>query len=341
MRPATDVSDQATAAANPLLDLPSGPAPRIAVMIPCYNEAAAIAAVVAGFRAALPSAAVYVYDNNSADATASEARAAGAIVRTERLQGKGYVVRRMFADIEAEIYVLVDGDGTYDAAAAPEMVAALRHGGLDMVTGTRVSDVREAYRPGHRFGNRVLTGMVQTVFGNRVSDMLSGYRIFSRRFVKSFPALSSGFEIETELTVHALELCMPLGEVPTRYGARPTGSASKLRTYSDGLRILRTILMLIKEERPLPFFSLSGLGFLLLGLGLGVPVVITYLRTGLVPRLPTAVLASALVLLAFISASLSLILDSVTRGRREMKRLMYLAVPGVHGLARTHEDPPT
>ncbi len=339
MRRAMDAADPATAAYRGR-DLPGGPPPRVAVMIPCYNEAAAIAAVVAGFRAALPSATVYVYDNNSTDATATEARAAGAIVRAELLQGKGYVVRRMFADIEAEIYMLVDGDGTYDAVAAPAMVAALRDGGLDMVTGTRISDDPEAYRRGHRLGNRVLTGIVQSVFGNRVSDMLSGYRVFSRRFVKSFPALASGFEIETELTVHALELCMPLGEVATRYGARPSGSASKLRTYADGLRILRTIVVLIKEERPLPFFSLCGLGFLFLGFGLGVPVVITYFHTGLVPRLPTAVLASGLVLLAFISASLAMVLDSVTRGRREMKRLMYLAVPGVRGLACTHEDPP-
>lgn len=310
---------------------PAASDPRIAVLVPCYNEAETIAQVVAGFLAALPDAVVYVYDNNSSDATAEAARAAGAVVRAEPLQGKGYVVRRMFADVEADIYVLVDGDGTYDPTDAPVMVARLLSAGLDMVTGTRVADAVEAYRPGHRFGNRLLTGMVQSVFGKRISDMLSGYRVFSRRFVKSFPALTSGFEIETELTVHALELRMALGEVPTRYLARPPGSQSKLRTYSDGLRILRTILVLIKEERPLQFFSLCGLVLLLVGLGLGIPVVITYFRTGLVPRLPTAVLSSGLVLLAFLSMSVALVLDSVTRGRREIKRLMYLSIPGPNG----------
>ena len=308
--------------------VPPAPVPRVAVLVPCYNEGETIAAVVSGFRAALPQATVFVYDNNSADQTAARARAAGAVVRAEPLQGKGYVVRRMFADIEADIYVLVDGDGTYDATAAPLLLARLQDGGLDMVTATRVAEAAEAYRPGHRFGNRLLTFMVQSVFGNRVSDMLSGYRVFSRRFVKSFPALTAGFEIETELTVHALELRMALGEVPTPYLARPPGSLSKLHTWSDGLRILRTILVLVKEERPLPFFSLCGLLLLLLGLGFGAPVVVTYFQTGLVPRLPTAVLASGVVLLACISFSLGLMLDTVTRGRREFKRLMYLSVPG-------------
>ena len=304
-------------------------APRLAVLIPCYNEAATIAGVVEGFRAALPDATIYVYDNNSRDETAARAAAAGAVVRREMLQGKGYVVRRMFADVEADIYVLVDGDGTYDPAAAATMVGRLLSEGLDMVTGTRVSDLAEAYRPGHRFGNRLLTGMVQAVFGNRVSDMLSGYRVFSRRFVKSFPGLAAGFEIETELTVHALELRMALGEVPTAYGARPEGSVSKLNTYRDGFRILRTILMLVKEERPLQFFSLCAGVFLLAGLALGLPVVVTFFQTGLVPRLPTAVLAAAFVLLAFLAFALALLLDSVAHGRREMKRLMYLGVPPV------------
>ena len=304
-------------------------APRLAVLIPCYNEAATIAGVVEGFRAALPDPTIYVYDNNSRDETASRAAAAGAVVRREGLQGKGYVVRRMFADVEADIYVLVDGDGTYDPVAATLMVSRLLTEGLDMVTGTRVSDLAEAYRPGHRFGNRLLTGMVQAVFGNRVSDMLSGYRVFSRRFVKSFPALAAGFEIETELTVHALELRMALGEVPAAYGARPEGSVSKLNTYRDGFRILRTILMLVKEERPLQFFSLCAGLFLLAGLALGLPVVVTFFQTGLVPRLPTAVLAAAFVLLAFLAFALALILDSVTHGRREMKRLMYLGIPPV------------
>ncbi len=304
-------------------------APRLAVLIPCYNEAATIAGVVEGFRAALPDATIYVYDNNSRDETAARAATAGAVVRHETLQGKGYVVRRMFADLEADIYVLVDGDGTYDPAAAAPMVSRMLTEGLDMVTGTRVSDLAEAYRPGHRFGNRLLTGMVQAVFGNRVSDMLSGYRVFSRRFVKSFPALAVGFEIETELTVHALELRMALGEVPTAYGARPEGSVSKLNTYRDGFRILRTILMLVKEERPLQFFSLCAGLFLLAGLALGLPVVVTFFQTGLVPRLPTAVLAAAFVLLAFLAFALALLLDSVAHGRREMKRLMYLGIPPV------------
>ncbi len=311
--------------------MPDHAAPRLAVLIPCYNVAETIAAVVAGFRAALPDARIYVYDNNSRDETAARATAAGAIVRRETLQGKGYVLRRMFADIDADIYVLVDGDGTYDAAAAPALVARMVGDRLDMVTGTRVSEAIAAYRPGHRLGNRVLTGMVQAVFGNRVSDMLSGYRVFSRRFVKSFPALAAGFEIETELTVHALELRMAVGEVPTAYGARPEGSVSKLHTYRDGFRILRTILVLVKEERPLQFFSLCGAAFLLAGFALGLPVVVTYFQTGLVPRLPTAVLASGLVLVAFIAASLALILDSVAHGRRELKRLMYLGIPPVRG----------
>jgi glycosyltransferase involved in cell wall biosynthesis len=302
--------------------------PRIAVLIPCFNEEAAIGTVVADFRAALPEATIHVYDNNSTDRTAEVARAAGAVVRNETLQGKGNVVRRMFADVEADIYVLVDGDDTYEAAAAPGMVALLREQGLDMVTGARRGGGEAAYRPGHRFGNRVLTGLVAGVFGNRVSDMLSGYRVFSRRFVKSFPALAGGFETETEFTVHALELGMPIGEVPTAYKERPPGSASKLNTIRDGVRILRTILVLVKEERPLPFFGLAALALLLTGLGLFVPVLLTYLETGLVPRLPTAVLSLGLVLLSFLSLACGLILDTVTRGRKEAKRIAYLAIPG-------------
>ena len=302
---------------------------RVAVLIPCYNEAVAIPRVVEGFRAALPDAAVFVYDNASDDGTAAVARRAGAVVRTETLRGKGNVVRRMFADIDADAdaYVLVDGDDTYDPAAAPDMVRLLLEGQLDMVNGTRVSAVEAAYRPGHRLGNRVLTGIVQAIFGNRVSDMLSGYRVFSRRFVKSFPALASGFETETEFTIHALELKMPVGEVPTAYKDRPAGSASKLNTYRDGLRILRTIVLLVKDERPLAFFCLAAAGFALVATALALPVVAEFLRTGLVPRLPTAVLATGLFLLAFLSTAVGLILDSVTRGRKEMKRMAYLAVP--------------
>ena len=300
---------------------------RLAVLIPCYNEAIAVPQVVADFRAALPGAVIYVYDNNSNDGTAEVARHAGALVRRETLQGKGNVIRRAFADVEADIYVLVDGDDTYEAAAAPGMVDLLLREGLDMVNGSRVTDIEQAYRPGHRLGNRVLTGMVRFVFGDRISDMLSGYRVFSRRFVKSFPALAGGFETETEFTVHALELRMPIGEVATKYQDRPAGSTSKLRTYTDGVRILRTIVVLVKEERPLPFFAICGVVLLAVAVLLGIPVVTEFLRTGLVPRLPTAVLATGLVLAAFLAGACGLILDSVARGRKELKRIAYLSVP--------------
>ncbi len=304
--------------------------PTVAVLIPCYNEAIAIGKVVADFRDALPAATIHVYDNNSSDDTAEVARQAGAVVRRETLQGKGNVVRRMFADIDADVFVLVDGDDTYDASAAPEMVRMLADNQLDMVTGTRISEMLTAYRRGHRFGNWALTGLVRLVFGQRVSDMLSGYRAFSRRFVKSFPALSSGFETETELTVHALEMRMPMDELETIYKARPTGAASKLRTYSDGLRILRTSIELVKQERPLQFFGLCGLALMFASIALGAPVVFDFLATGLVPRLPTAVLAMGCMLLAFLSFFTALILESVTNGRKEMKRLAYLAIPTFH-----------
>jgi glycosyltransferase involved in cell wall biosynthesis len=307
--------------------------PTVAVLIPCYNEEVAIPKVVADFRAALPHAVIYVYDNNSTDGTAAVARAAGATVRTEMLQGKGNVVRRMFADVQADVYVLADGDDTYQASAAPEMIRLLIDNQLDMVNAVRVSDAQDAYRPGHRFGNVVLTGMVRRIFGDRVQDMLSGYRAFSHRFVKSFPALASGFETETEFTVHALELNMPVGEVRTLYRERPSGSASKLRTYTDGLRILRAIVMLVKETHPLPFFSLAAVLLTLLGVGVSIPVIADYLRTGLVPRLPTAVLSAAIVELGVLSLVCGLILDSVARGRKEAKRLAYLAIPPVGGAA--------
>lgn len=303
-------------------------APRLAVLIPCYNEEASIAKVVADFRSYLPAATIYVYDNNSLDGTASAAHGAGALVRREDLRGKGHVVRRMFADIEADVYVLVDGDDTYDAITAPEMVRVLLENGLDMVTGARVTEIEAAYRPGHRLGNRLLTGMVGLIFGNRITDMLSGYRAFSRRFVKSFPALALGFEIETEFSVHALDLHMPVAEVETFYRDRPAGSHSKLRTIPDGLRILRTIVVLVKDERPLQFFSLAGLLLLAAGFGLGIPVVLGFLKTGLVQRLPTAVLATGLILLSSLSFAVGLILDTVARGRKEAKRLVYLAIPG-------------
>jgi glycosyltransferase involved in cell wall biosynthesis len=303
-----------------------GPA-RIAVLLPCYNEEAAIGATIAGFRAALPSAAIYVYDNNSRDRTVEVARGAGAVVRTERMQGKGHVVRRMFADIDADIYVMADGDATYDAGAAPEMVRMLVEERLDMVVGARRTAVEEAYRRGHRLGNALFTGMLARLFGRSFSDIFSGYRVFSRRFVKSFPVLSTGFEIETEISVHALELRMPVGEIVTAYGARPEGSVSKLSTWGDGWRILKTIATLFRIERPVLFFG--GIGALLAAIAviLAIPLAITYARTGLVPRLPTALLSTGLVIVAFLSFFCGLILDTVVRGRREMRRLAYLALP--------------
>ncbi|MEM7430732.1 MAG: glycosyltransferase family 2 protein [Pseudomonadota bacterium] len=299
---------------------------QIAVIIPCRNEAAAIASVVSNFRSALPTASIFVYDNNSEDDTADVAREAGAIVRREQLPGKGNVVRRMFADIDADVYVLVDGDDTYDAASAGRLVAHLEDNILDMVTGVRVPVDDDSYRPGHKFGNFFLTRIVSMVFGSRSTDLLSGYRIFSRRFVKSFPALTSGFEIETELTVHALELRMPIGEVDTPYSSRPDGSESNLRTVHDGLRILRTIGWLAKSEKPLPFFGLIFAIFATAALVLAWPVFTTYLETGLVPRFPTAILSTGLMLLAFLSIACGIILDTVTRGRQELKRLHYLSI---------------
>lgn len=302
-------------------------APRIAVLIPCYNEMQTIALVVRDFRAALPGATVYVYDNNSTDETRQRAADAGAVVTTERQQGKGNVVRRMFADVEADIYVLVDGDDTYEATDAPKLVGLLLSGGLDMVNARRVTADQSAFRPGHRFGNWLLTSMVAWTFGRRLHDMLSGYKAFSRRFVKSFPALSTGFETETELAVHALDLHMPIGEIDSRYRERPQGSASKLRTVRDGVRIFRTIVRMIKEERPLQLFTGCFALLALLSLLLGWSIAREFLATGLVPRLPTAVLATGLMLLAFLSLTCGLILDTVTLGRREMKRLHYLATP--------------
>ena len=303
--------------------------PRIAVLLPCYNEEAAIAQTIAGFRCALPAATIYVYDNNSGDRTAEVARAAGAIVRGERMQGKGNVVRRMFADVDADIYVMADGDATYDAEAAPQLVDRLIAGQLDMVVGSRVTQADAAYRRGHVMGNRFLTGMLARLFGRSFTDILSGYRVFSRRFVKSFPVLTAGFEIETEISVHALELRMPVGEVETRYFARPEGSASKLSTYSDGLRISRTIVMLYRIERPLLFFGIIGGLVALLGIILAVPLVVTYVQSGLVPRFPTAILVTGLMIFAALNFFAGLILDTVVRGRREMRRLAYLAIPGV------------
>jgi glycosyltransferase involved in cell wall biosynthesis len=298
---------------------------RIAVLVPCFNEEAAVATVVADFRKALPSAVIFVYDNNSSDRTVAVARDAGAEVRSERRQGKGHVVRRMFADVDADVYVLVDGDATYDAASAPRMIDALLADRLDMVVGLRVDQAAAAWRPGHRMGNRILTSFLSSVFGQAFKDILSGYRVFSRRFVKSFPVLSDGFEIETELTVHALELALPVAEIDTPYFARPEGSVSKLNTWRDGFRILGTILKLYRSEKPLRFFTAIGVFLTLVSVGLAIPIIVTYLEEGIVPRLPTAVLSMGLMILAVLSISSGLVLDTVTRGRREMKLLAYLS----------------
>src|SRR5882672_9869959 len=299
--------------------------PRVAVLVPCFNEEAAVATVVADFRKALPSAEIYVYDNNSSDRTKAIAAEAGAQVRSERRQGKGHVVRRMFADIDADIYVLVDGDATYDAASAPRMIETLLADHLDMVVGFRVDQVEAAYRPGYRTGNWMLTTFLSTIFGQEFRDILSGYRVFSRRFVKSFPVLSDGFEIETELSEHALELELPVAEVETPYYARPAGSFSKLNTWRDGFRILGTILKLYRSEKPLRFFTAIGVFLTLVSIGLVTPIIVTYLEQGIVPRLPTAVLSMGLMILAVLSVSSGLVLDTVTRGRREMKLLAYLS----------------
>ena len=302
--------------------------PRVAVLLPCFNEEAAIAATVAGFREALPGATVYVYDNNSRDRTREIAADAGAVVRTEGQQGKGHVVRRMFADIDADVYIMADGDLTYDPNAAPAMVDLLIADQLDMVVGTRRHEEKDAYRGGHVIGNKLFTGLLSGLFGRSFSDIFSGYRVFSRRFVKSFPVLSSGFEIETEISVHALELRMPVGEMETVYAARPEGSESKLSTFSDGWRILTTIVTLYRIERPVLFYGSIGAFLLTLAIVLSVPLVITYLNTGLVPRFPTAILVTGMTVIAVLCFFAGLILDTVTRGRREVRRLAYLSVPG-------------
>ncbi len=302
---------------------------RLAVLVPCRNESLTIAQVVQGFRSTLPDADIYVYDNRSTDDTASQAQAAGAIVRYEPLPGKGNVVRRMFADIDADIYILVDGDNTYEVEAIPQLINKLLTHNLDMVVGARRSaaEDKQAYRLGHRSGNLFLTGVVKFLFGAQLKDMLSGYRVFSRRFVKSFPAISSGFEIETELTVHTLELKLPFAEEYTLYGSRPPGSESKLKTFTDGWRVLGTAILLFKEVRPFLFFSIISVILGLISLVLSLPVLMTYVSTGLVPRFPTAILAASIMLLAFLSFTCGLILDSVARGRREVKRMAYLSYP--------------
>lgn len=300
--------------------------PRIAVLLPCFNEEATIAATVAGFRSALPAAEIYVYDNNSRDQTREIATAGGAVVRSERQQGKGHVVRRMFADIDADVYVMADGDLTYDPKSAQAMVDLLLADQLDMVVGTRRHEAKDAYRGGHVLGNKLFTGMLGRLFGRSFSDIFSGYRVFSRRFVKSFPVLSSGFEIETEISVHALELRMPVGEVETAYASRPEGSESKLSTFGDGWRILKTIVTLYRVERPVLFFGSIGALLLIAALILAVPLIVTYLDTGLVPRFPTAILITGMTIVAVLCFFAGLILDTVTRGRREVRRLAYLAL---------------
>ncbi len=300
---------------------------RVAVLIPCYNEALTISQVVADFRCALPTAHIYVYDNNSTDATGRVATEAGAIVRCEPMRGKGHVVRRMFSDIEADAYVMVDGDDTYDAAAAQGMVELLLRDGLDEVVGLRVDNDEAAYRAGHRFGNSMLTGAISVLFSNRFKDILSGYRVFSRRFVKSFPIFAPEFEIETEMTVHALTLRMAVQEVATTYRSRPEGSVSKLRTYHDGFRIVLMIFNLVRGERPLLFFTIVSVLFAAASIILGYAVVVEFLRTGLVPKFPTAILATGLAILSALSLSCAFILDTVTRARRSAAMLAYLAMP--------------
>jgi hypothetical protein len=305
------------------------PAVRIAVLIPCFNEEATIAEVVSDFMQQLPGACIYVYNNNSTDRTEAVAREAGATVCCEPLPGKGNVVRRMFADIDADVYVLVDGDGTYDAASAPLLIDHLLDNHLDLVNAAREPVSVQAFRAGHTMGNIGFSKLIASIFGDQIHDVLSGYRVMSRRFVKSFPALSRGFETETELVVHALELRLPVGELTTPYRDRPAGSHSKLHTIRDGARILRTIVALIKDERPLSFFSIIGAVLAVIAVIISWPLLTTYLATGLVPRLPTAVLAMGTMILACISVVAGMVLDTVTHGRRELKRLHYLAQPSV------------
>jgi glycosyltransferase involved in cell wall biosynthesis len=311
--------------------------PTIAVLVPCFNEAAAIGKVVTDFRTALPTATVYVYDNNSTDDTSAVAASAGAEVRRESRRGKGNVVRRMFQDIDADIYVMVDGDDTYDANRAGELVKLLVDENLDMVVGRRIETHQEAYRAGHRLGNAVLTGLVRWLFGAKIVDMLSGYRVFSRRFVKSFPSFSREFEIETELTVHAMQMRMPVAEIETNYKERPPGSFSKLRTFRDGWRILVTITNLMRNERPLLFFTLIGMFVTIVAVILGLPVLLEYFDTGLVRRFPTAILCMGLVGIGVLCVATGLILDLVSHVRREAKRLAYLQ----YSAPRPAPPPPT
>ncbi|MDK1384018.1 glycosyltransferase [Sinorhizobium sp. 8-89] len=298
----------------------------VAVLLPCYNEAATIGQVVRGFRAALPSARIYVYDNNSIDGTASQAMLAGATVMQERRQGKGHVVRRMFADIDADIYIMADGDGTYSPVDAEDLIRTLVTEQADMVVGIRRHIRIEAGRQGHAFGNRIFNRLYRSIFGTDFSDIFSGYRAFSRRFVKSFPALSDGFEIETEMSVHASRLKLPVCELELDYGRRPQGSHSKLSTVKDGVRILWMFVLLIKATRPFTFFGLIGAAFLASSLLFMTPVLIEYFETGLVPRMPTWVFSLVLLLISIMLFTVGLILDSVARVRMEQLRVHYMTV---------------
>ncbi|WP_261834031.1 glycosyltransferase family 2 protein [Vibrio ishigakensis] len=298
----------------------------IAVLLPCYNEQGAIGETIASFQQALPRATIYVYDNNSSDQTAEEARQAGAIVRFEPRQGKGEVVKRMFADIEADVYVMADGDNTYDASICPELIDTLVSERLDMIVGTRSREL-SSYPKGHVLGNKVFSNLINRAFNSKLEDVFSGYRIMSNRFVKSLPIFSDGFQIETELTVHALQHKIPIKEVPTKYISRPEGTESKLKTYRDGFKILNFIMFLLRDVRPLFFFSCISATLITLSLFLGLPVIFEFFETGLVPRFPTAILASSIALIAVMSLFSGLILDNVSRGRKERKMVTYLRTP--------------
>jgi hypothetical protein len=302
--------------------------PVVAVLVPCYNEASTVVDVVTDLKRWLPDAKIYVYDNASTDDTGRLAEAAGAIVQFIPLRGKGNVVRRMFADIEADVYVLIDGDGTYDASGARQLVTLVDRDGFDLVNARRIADADQYSHPQHQFGNRALSWLVRRLFGQSDLDILSGYKALSRRFVKSLPMFASGFELETELTVHALDLSMPIESIPLPYRARPTGSESKLSTYKDGTRIMRTIAALLRRERPLAFFGVIAFLLTVLAVILGIPLVSTYFHTHRVPRFPTAFLVVGLIVLAVLVAISGLILDTVTRGRKETKMLSYLALEG-------------
>ncbi|MDX7953150.1 glycosyltransferase [Lichenihabitans sp. Uapishka_5] len=313
--------------ADPPAEAPGrGHRPRVAVLLPCRNEEASIAAVVADFRRALPDAVIVVYDNASTDRTAAVAAAAGAAVFREVRPGRGHVVRRMFSDVDADIYLMADGDGTYDAASASQLVALVAENGFDMAVGARAGIAQDAHRPGHAVGNWIFNRLYRRLFDNGFGNIFSGYRAFSRRFVKSFPALSSGFEIETEMSVHARQLRLAVTELSLPYGKRRDGSASKLRTVRDGVRIFAILLYLLKETRPLLFFGMAALVTALVAVVFALPLFDTFITSGTIPRLPTAILCAGLGITAALLAVCGTMLDSVARGRAEQKRMLFLAV---------------